>query len=253
MRRLRAVIAASVVAAATVAQGASAQTTTEPVTPAPAPAPAPAPEVAPLPAPVAAPPAKPSSPPPSRRSPKPAKPDPDAEEGAEDRRDRRRRRGREGTTDPADIAAAALPLPAPASCGDTSVPAFLIPIYQRASREYGLGPSGPSILAAINEIETGFGVNQGPSYAGAVGWMQFMPATWDAYGVDANGDGVADPSDPEDAIHAAANYLKASGHARGPRGRDLRLQPRRLVRRRRPRARRLLRRHRRTARSAASR
>ena len=219
MRRLRAVIAASVVAAATVAQGASAQTTTEPVTPAPAPAPAPAPEVAPLPAPVAAPPAKPSKPAPKPAKPsKPAKPDPDAEEGAETGGTDADGAGEQGTTDPADIAAAALPLPAPASCGDTSVPAFLIPIYQRASREYGLGPSGPSILAAINEIETAFGANQGPSYAGAVGWMQFMPPTWAAYGVDANGDGVADPSDPEDAIHAAANYLKASGMPEDPEG-----------------------------------
>ena len=106
----------------------------------------------------------------------------------------------------------------PPRCGDTSVPAFLIPIYQAASKEYGLGHAGPSILAAINEIETGFGVNQGPSSAGAVGWMQFMPATWAAYGVDANGDGVRDPADPEDAIYAAARYLKAGGMPEDPEG-----------------------------------
>ena len=35
-----------------------------------------------------------------------------------------------------------------------------------------------------------------------------MPATWAGYGVDADGDGVADPYDPEDAIYAAANYLQ---------------------------------------------
>ena len=98
------------------------------------------------------------------------------------------------------------------------MPAFLIPIYQRATKAYGLGPAGPSILAAINEIETGFGVNQGPSSAGAVGWMQFMPATWAAYGVDANDDGVKDPADPEDAIFAAARYLKASGMPEDPEG-----------------------------------
>jgi cell wall-associated NlpC family hydrolase len=33
-----------------------------------------------------------------------------------------------------------------------------------------------------------------------------MPDTWAAYGVDANGDGVADPLDPEDAIPSAAVY-----------------------------------------------
>ena len=34
------------------------------------------------------------------------------------------------------------------------------------------------ILAAINEIETDYGRNLNVSSAGAVGWMQFMPATW---------------------------------------------------------------------------
>ena len=111
------------------------------------------------------------------------------------------------------------PTPAPftlptlpsASCGPGAVPAVLIPIYQRAAEAYGLGPQGASVLAAINEIETAFGTNLNVSSAGALGWMQFMPETWAAYGVDANGDGVSDPYDPEDAIFAAANYLSASG------------------------------------------
>ena len=38
-----------------------------------------------------------------------------------------------------------------------------------------------------------------------------MPSTWADYGVDANGDGVADPYNPEDAIFAAARYLSAAG------------------------------------------
>ena len=41
-----------------------------------------------------------------------------------------------------------------------------------------------------------------------------------------------DPYNPVDAIFAAARYLKAAGAERGPAPRDLRLQPRRLVRRR---------------------
>jgi hypothetical protein len=41
--------------------------------------------------------------------------------------------------------------------------------------------------------------------------MQFMPPTWDAYGVDANGDGQKDPFNPVDAIFAAARYLRAAG------------------------------------------
>jgi len=101
-------------------------------------------------------------------------------------------------------------LPASA-CSASGVPPILIPMYQRAAAAYGLGPQGPAVLAGINEIETAFGTNTNVSSAGALGWMQFMPATWAAYGVDANDDGVADPYNPEDAIFAAANYLSASG------------------------------------------
>jgi hypothetical protein len=101
-------------------------------------------------------------------------------------------------------------LPA-SSCAISGVPPVLIPIYQGASAKYGLGPQGPAILAGINAVETAFGTNLGPSSAGAEGWMQFMPETWATYGVDANGDGVADPNNPEDAIYAAAGYLKAAG------------------------------------------
>ena len=97
------------------------------------------------------------------------------------------------------------------SCAATGVPPVLIPIYQQAAAKYGLGPQGPAVLAGINAVETGFGTNLGPSSAGAVGWMQFMPASWAEYGVDANGDGVKDPNNPEDAIFAAASYLSIAG------------------------------------------
>jgi transglycosylase-like protein with SLT domain len=114
---------------------------------------------------------------------------------------------------PAPDPAAALAIPSlpTSSCAATGVPPVLIPMYRRAAAEYELGPQGPAILAGINLIETAFGTNLNVSSAGALGWMQFMPETWDGYGVDANGDGVADPYNPEDAIFAAANYLSASG------------------------------------------
>jgi murein DD-endopeptidase MepM/ murein hydrolase activator NlpD len=41
--------------------------------------------------------------------------------------------------------------------------------------------------------------------------MQFMPSTWLRWGLDASGDGVADPWNPEDAVYAAARYLAAAG------------------------------------------
>ena len=43
--------------------------------------------------------------------------------------------------------------------------------------------------------------------------MQFIPSTWEVYGVDANDDGRKDPYNPVDAICAAARYLKAAGGA----------------------------------------
>ncbi|HEX2086747.1 MAG TPA: lytic murein transglycosylase, partial [Solirubrobacteraceae bacterium] len=88
------------------------------------------------------------------------------------------------------------------------IPPFLLSIYQAAGVEYGVRWE---VLAAINEIETDYGRNLNVSSAGALGWMQFMPATWKAYGVDANGDGRKDPYNPVDAIFAAARYLKAAG------------------------------------------
>ncbi len=44
--------------------------------------------------------------------------------------------------------------------------------------------------------------------------MQFLPSTWRSWGVDANGDGIADPYNPVDAIFTAARYLQAAGAAK---------------------------------------
>ena len=98
-----------------------------------------------------------------------------------------------------------------------AIPPFLLPIYVSAGRAYGVPWN---VLASINQIETDYG-RVGAcavSSAGATGWMQFMPATWRTYGVDASGDGVADPCNPVDAIYAAARYLNASGAATDLRG-----------------------------------
>ena len=67
------------------------------------------------------------------------------------------------------------------------------------------------VLASIMQIESSFGQDMGPSSAGAVGWMQFLPSTWHDWGVDANGDGIADPWNATDAVYSAARYLAASG------------------------------------------
>lgn len=83
-------------------------------------------------------------------------------------------------------------------------------LWQQAGAAYGIPWQ---VLASINQVESALGRNMGPSSAGAIGWMQFMPATWLRWGVDANHDGVADPWNAEDAIFAAARYLAASGGA----------------------------------------
>ena len=86
----------------------------------------------------------------------------------------------------------------------------LFTLWQRNGTLYGVPWQ---VLAAINKIESNFGTNMGPSSAGAIGWMQFMPSTWERWGVDADGDGIANPWSAEDAIAAAARYLAASGGA----------------------------------------
>ena len=88
------------------------------------------------------------------------------------------------------------------------IPPFLLRIYQAAGIEYDVPWQ---VLAAINEIETDYGRNLNVSSAGAMGWMQFIPSSWKAYGVDANDDGRKDPYNPVDAIFAAGRYLKAAG------------------------------------------
>jgi membrane-bound lytic murein transglycosylase B len=59
----------------------------------------------------------------------------------------------------------------------------------------------------VNLVESAFGRVRNASTAGAQGPMQFLPATWRAYGLG------GDVHDPRDAILGAANYLAANGGA----------------------------------------
>lgn len=83
-------------------------------------------------------------------------------------------------------------------------------LYRKSAEKYGFGRDW-YILAAVGKVESEHGENMGPSSAGAMGPMQFMPSTWKTSGVDGNGDGVANVMDPRDAIPAAARYLKTGG------------------------------------------
>ena len=127
--------------------------------------------------------------------------------------------------------------------GVNEIPAQFIPVYKAAEQKYGVPWN---LLAAHHRVETRFSsINPMLSPVGAEGHLQFMPCTWvgwghpscgglgkgnisnsqkmdlavirkyGGYGVDANGDGKADPFDIEDAIFSAANYLAANGAAEG--------------------------------------
>ncbi|MFC4535820.1 lytic murein transglycosylase [Sphaerisporangium dianthi] len=74
--------------------------------------------------------------------------------------------------------------------------------FKRAERRFGVEWE---VLAAVMLVETKFGRVRSASSAGAQGPMQFMPATWRAYGMG------GDIHDTGDAVAAAANYLRASG------------------------------------------
>jgi len=111
------------------------------------------------------------------------------------------------------------PAYAPSAAALADIPGAYLALYMRAA-DRCLPVAEPcdrldwAILAAIGFVESGHGAHPGPSSAGALGPMQFMPATWRAMGVDANDDGRRDIMDPEDAIPAAARYLRANGAPR---------------------------------------
>ena len=88
--------------------------------------------------------------------------------------------------------------------------------YRRAWRRFEVGPP---LLAAVNFVESAFGRLRNRSISGAKGPMQFIPATWAAYGLG------GDIRDPRDAILGAANYLHANGAPRAERRALLRYNP----------------------------
>lgn len=90
--------------------------------------------------------------------------------------------------------------------GGRALPAGeLLRLYRRAERRFGVDWE---VLAAVNFVETQFNKLRNNSVAGAQGPMQFIPATWRAYGMGGN------IRDPRDAIPAAANLLRANGAPR---------------------------------------
>jgi membrane-bound lytic murein transglycosylase B len=77
-----------------------------------------------------------------------------------------------------------------------------------------LGPAldGHGKLAAIPSTAETTRWHGDPRWDHAVGPLQFIPSTWETWGADGDGDGVADPNDLDDAAYAAVRYLCADGH-----------------------------------------
>jgi transglycosylase-like protein with SLT domain len=92
-------------------------------------------------------------------------------------------------------------------------PTSYIQLFQESAAQYCPGLPW-TVLAAIGQIESGDGANTGPSTAGALGPMQFLPSTWAEWGIAAFGEqGPPNIMDPFDAVPSAARYLCAAGGA----------------------------------------
>lgn len=101
---------------------------------------------------------------------------------------------------------------APSAVAAADIPTSLLQLYRQSALRC---PGLPwPVLAGVGKVESDH--DRPPrqiSSVGAQGPMQFMPATWTAYGTDGNGDQQADPFDPADAVPAAADYLCAHNAA----------------------------------------
>jgi len=127
---------------------------------------------------------------------------------------------------------------APSGPAIADIPANFLALYQQAGSAYGIDWA---VLAGIGKMECDHGRSQlagcNPrgtvNVAGARGPMQFLGSTWrigagqfdpdvagaavpagqeaQGYATDGNGNGVADPWEAADAIHAAARYLRSNG------------------------------------------
>ncbi len=103
------------------------------------------------------------------------------------------------------------PAPLPVTRGTAGRPANWLQLYRDSAAMYCPDLSW-TVLAAIGEIESNDGANDGPSTAGALGPMQFLPATWAAWGIDGFGQtGPPDIMNPLDAVPSAARMLCADG------------------------------------------
>jgi membrane-bound lytic murein transglycosylase B len=75
---------------------------------------------------------------------------------------------------------------------------------------YGLPLDGKGGRQLVRDTDQGT-MDGDTTYDRAIGPLQFIPATWNAYKVDADNNGIADPNDIDDAALTAAVYLCQGG------------------------------------------
>jgi hypothetical protein len=103
----------------------------------------------------------------------------------------------------------------PAATQSSGLPTSYLQLFQESAADYCPGLSW-TVLAAIGQIESADGTNDGPSSAGALGPMQFEPSTWAIWGTDGFGQtGPPNIMDPYDAVPSAARLLCADGATAG--------------------------------------
>jgi cell wall-associated NlpC family hydrolase len=109
-----------------------------------------------------------------------------------------------------------IPVSNPSQTAIAEIPVAYLALYEQAGVAFGIPWQ---LLAGFGKVECDHGQNPDPACsqegvtnsAGAGGPMQFLAATWQTYGIDADGNGTADRWDPVDAVFSAANYLRVSG------------------------------------------
>ncbi len=93
-----------------------------------------------------------------------------------------------------------------------SIPKYWRDLINNAARKHK--NSDPRLVAAVLWAENrGWpdpNKDWGVSSAGAQGPWQFIPSTWASMGYDGDGDGVKDPNNPKDAVHAAFKHHEGS-------------------------------------------
>ncbi len=105
--------------------------------------------------------------------------------------------------------------PASAGSSPSTAPSATAPSERTAApraRSSGPALNGRGAFAAVPASPQSSAWHGDQRWDHAVGPLQFIPSTWETWGADGDGDGVADPNDLDDAAYAAARYLCADGH-----------------------------------------